>query len=333
MRAKAWSANGRSVRSARLLVLGAALLWGTTGTAQALGPGGATPLAVGTVRLVLGGAVLIVIAVARRPGEPSATHDGMPVPGRAAALRLDRSEVLPALGTAAAIAAYQLTFFAAVARTGVAVGTVIAIGSAPAATGLLDRLLRGDRPERGWGLATLLAVLGSALLLAPVGPTRVDALGLLLALGAGVSYAGYTVGSKRLMDGGRAPSAAMAIGFGGGALLVAPLLTGVDLAWLGTPRGVAVAVWLAVVTMGASYVLFGRGLRWLPSSSVATLSLAEPLTAAALGVLLLGERPGVLAAVGAAVVLSGLAVLGVPRRMAPRPHERRASPRRHPGTT
>lgn len=308
--------SGRSdAARARLLVLGAALLWGTTGTAQALGPAGASPLAVGTVRLVLGGAVLVAIALGhrlhgRRP--PARLPSG--VPRRTGGLRLDRSEVLPGLGTAATIAAYQLTFFAAVARTGVAVGTVVAIGSAPAATGLLGRLLRGERPERGWGPATLLAVAGSGLLLAPVGPTRVDAVGVLLALGAGASYAGYTVGSKQLLDGGRSPAAVMATGFGGGAVLVAPLLVRADLAWLGTPSGIAMAAWLAVATMGLSYVLFGRGLRWLPSSSVATLSLAEPLTAASLGVLVLGERPGALAAAGAAVVLAGLAVLALPRR-------------------
>ena len=41
--------------SAVLMVLLAAMLWGTTGTAQALAPPGATPLAVGTVRLTFGG--------------------------------------------------------------------------------------------------------------------------------------------------------------------------------------------------------------------------------------------------------------------------------------
>jgi drug/metabolite transporter, DME family len=50
-----------------------------------------------------------------------------------------------------------------------------------------------------------------------------------------------------------------------------------------------------------------------------TLTLAEPLTAAALGALILGERPGVLALGGVALVLGGLAALAAPRRFHARP--------------
>lgn len=292
----------RTGATARLLVLGAAVLWGTTGTSQALGPADAAPLAVGTVRLVLGGAALVALAVQGSRGV------------RVLAVARGRG-----LGAAAAsavcIAAYQLTFFAAVARTGVALGTVVAIGSAPAMTGLLGLAVRGERPERGWGPATALAVAGSALLLLGGGSgTTVDALGLLLALAAGASYAGYTIASKVLLDAGRGPTAVMALGFGGGAVLVAPLLAVVDLAWVGTPTGIAVVLWLALVTMAFAYVLFGRGLAQLPASTVSTLSLAEPLTAALLGVVLLGERPGLVGVLGGGLVLAGLLVLAVPGR-------------------
>lgn len=283
-------------------MLGAAVLWGTTGTSQALGPDDAAPLAVGTVRLVLGGAALVAVA-ARGRGGVRALAVG---PG---------SGVVPAALSAACIATYQLTFFAAVARTGVALGTVVAIGSAPAMTGLLGLLLRGERPERGWAPATGLAVAGSALLLLGGGAGgAVDGPGLVLALTAGASYAGYTVASKVLLDAGRDPTVVMALGFGGGAVLVAPLLAAVDLGWLGTPSGLAVVLWLALVTMAFSYVLFGHGLAGLPASTVSTLSLAEPLTAALLGVVLLGERPGLVGVLGGGLVLAGLLVLAAPAR-------------------
>lgn len=288
--------------TARLLVLGAAVLWGTTGTSQALAPDDAAPLAVGTVRLVLGGGALVALA-ARGRGGVRALAVG---PGRGLA---------PAALSATCIAVYQLTFFAAVARTGVALGTVVAIGSAPAATGLLGLAVRGERPERGWGPATGLAVAGSTLLLLGGGAGgAVDGLGLVLALTAGASYAGYTIASKVLLDAGRDPTVVMALGFGGGAVLVAPVLAVVDLGWLGTPSGLAVALWLALATMAVSYVLFGRGLAGLPASTVSTLSLAEPLTAALLGVVLLGERPGLVGVLGGGLVLAGLLVLAVPAR-------------------
>ena len=45
-----------------LAVLAAAVLFGTTGTSQALGPEGTTPLSIGVMRMVIGGTGLAVIA-------------------------------------------------------------------------------------------------------------------------------------------------------------------------------------------------------------------------------------------------------------------------------
>jgi DME family drug/metabolite transporter len=75
-----------------------------------------------------------------------------------------------------------------------------------------------------------------------------------------------------------------------------------------------------VVPTALAYLLFARGLSRIAASETATLTLAEPLTATLLGVIALGERPGLAAAAGAALVLSGLALLALPpRRSARRP--------------
>ena len=50
---------------ARLQVLLAAICFGTTGTAQAVGPG-ASPVAVGAARIVFGGLLLVLVARALR---------------------------------------------------------------------------------------------------------------------------------------------------------------------------------------------------------------------------------------------------------------------------
>jgi drug/metabolite transporter, DME family len=281
------------VNRSALLVLTAAVLWGTTGTAQALGPAAASPVAVGTVRVVLGGGLLTLLALRSRMGRPR---------------RVTARQATAAILSAATVAAYQPAFFAGVERAGVALGTIVTIGSAPAITGILARLL-GSRPPRGWGAATLLATTGCALLVAAPGEQRLDPLGLGFALAAGASYAVYTVGAKYLLDVGWGPGVVMGVAFGGGALLAAPLLLGLDLAWLGGPRGLAAAAWLSLATMGIAYTLFGRGLAGLAPSSVATLSLAEPLTATTLGVVVLGERLGAAGLAGAGLVLAGLMVL------------------------
>ena len=106
----------------------------------------------------------------------------------------------------------------------------------------------------------------------------------------------------------------MAAVFGGGAVLLLPLLVGLDLGWLADWRGVAMLLWLAGPTILVAYLLFGAGLREVTAAVGATLSLAEPLTAAILAVGILAERPSVTQVVGAAAIGIGLALLAVPDR-------------------
>lgn len=277
-------------------MVAAAVLWGTTGTAQALAPDGTTPLGIGAVRLVVGAAVLVALAAGAR-----ATGSGA----------LPRSMV--AVG-AACVAGYQLTFFAAVDRTGVAAGTIVAIGSAPAFAGLLGWAVRRERPVARWWPATALAVAGGALLVAGGSgdDVRLDAAGLLLALGAGASYAGYTVAAKAMLD-EHAPLRVMGVLFAGGAVLLAPLLLVEPLGWVAEPRGVAVALHLGVLTVGASYLLFGLGLGGVQVATAGTLTLAEPVTAGLLGMAVLDEALSWLAWVGVVLVFAGLVLLATPR--------------------
>jgi drug/metabolite transporter, DME family len=277
---------------ARMQVLLAAVCFGTTGTAQALGPS-ASPVAVGAARIVLGGSLLAAIAAAMgvRRARPSVT----------------------VLGIAVAVAVYQLAFFAGVALTGVAIGTVVAIGTGPAAAGALGRIVNGERLTARWGLATTAAALGVLLLVGGGGAT-IDPAGVVLAMTAGVGYASCTVLSKRLIDAGEAPEGVMAAGFGGAAILLVPVLAAAGPGFLTGAGGLAMALYLGAVPTALAYVLFSRGLRRLSSGETATIVLAEPLTATALGIAALGEQPSAVAAGGAALVLCGLAILAVPAR-------------------
>jgi DME family drug/metabolite transporter len=283
-------------QSGAWLVLAAAALWGTTGTAQALAPQGASPLTVGAARLAIGGLALLALALAR-----GALKAGPRWPRGATAL------------AAVCMAGYQLTFFAGVSSTGVAVGTVVAIGSAPVLAGAFALLLRGERPGRRWLPATALTVLGCALLASASGELQVEALGIALALGAGACYALYAVASKGLLD-THPPDAVMAVVFCLGALMLSPILFVGDLSWLAQPHGLAAALHLGLVATALAYVLFARGLRGLPAATAVTLSLAEPLTAALLGVLLLGERLSAGAWLGVGLIFAGLALLSFRRK-------------------
>jgi drug/metabolite transporter, DME family len=153
----------------------------------------------------------------------------------------------------------------------------------------------------------LLLVLGG-------GDASVDPLGIGLAVASGSGYAMYAVLAKRMLRLGHAPERVMAASFSLGALLLVPVLLTGDMAWLATGDGLALALFLGAIPTALAYVLFARGLRRLTPGETATLTLAEPLTATGLGIVALGERPGAVAGLGAALVLAGLLALAAPRR-------------------
>lgn len=308
-----------------LAVLAAAVLFGTTGTSQALGPEGTTPLSIGVMRMVIGGTGLALIAFtlaarhARRRGDPSAPT--------LASLRPSRGGLRPLLLmalTGACLALYQPLFFLGTARNGVAVGTVVALGSAPILAGLLEWALTRRMPTPTWMGATALATLGVVLLgfggeAGAGGGT--DPLGLLGSIGAGASFAVIANAQRRLLDDGWDPFTVVGGMGASSALLCAFALPFVDLAWLGTTSGLTMALWLGIATIAVAYVLFTWGLSGLTAATAATLTLGEPLTASVLGIVVLGERLSALAIVGLIVLASGLALLAwgsrTPRDPAP----------------
>ncbi len=277
------------------LILIAAILWGTTGTAQALAPAGSSPLAIGALRLALGGSALALSAWLR------------------GGLRQRSWPPLLTVAAGAFVALYQVTFFSAVLKTGVAVGTIVGIGSAPVFAGILEYLVRQRRPGRRWYFSTAVAVFGCLLLVLQAGDIRVDVVGIVLALTAGFSYAAYALAIKLLLP-GRSPEDVTAVIFCLGAIFLSPLLLMADLSWLGQINGWLMMLHLGIVATALSYWFFASGLKTVAASTAVTLSLAEPLTAAILGIVVVGERINVVSSLGLVLILSALLLLIVPGR-------------------
>ncbi len=290
-----------NLRAGVWFVLLAAMLWGTTGTSQTFAPAGFDPMVIGTLRLVIGGGAMMLVLLVQ---SGTSQLRGWPLK--------------TTLAAAAFTALYQVCFFAAVAKTGVAVGTIVGIGSAPVAGGSLGYFFRGERPGWTWFVATLLAIIGCVVLtLSSGGDVRIDPIGVTLAIGAGVAYAANTLVMKGLLE-QHEPNAVIAVVFCLGALMLAPLLIGREMAWLAAPRSIAVVLHLGLVTTALAYWLFTRGLQRVQVSTAVTLSLAEPLTAGLLGLLVLGEQLNSLSFVGISLIFSGLAVLAFGGRVAPK---------------
>jgi DME family drug/metabolite transporter len=278
-----------------MMVMLGAVLWGTVGTAQHFAPEGATPMSIGAARLALGGGVLLIYALLKG--------------------KLKGKDIFSRKSTyigAVSMASFQLTFFAAVLLTGVAMGTVVAIGSAPIFAGLISLISSKENPGLKWLISTLVSVFGCVLLVVGGDELSVNTTGILLALGAGLSYAIYTASSKNLL-GDFTPEAVTGVVFTMGAIITSPFLMIYSLDWLFTVRGIVVTMHLGLITTALAYFVFTYGLSGIKLHKAVTLTLAEPVTAALLGVFLLKENLSILSGVGMGLVFAGLVILSISR--------------------
>lgn len=277
-------------RNASLILAG--ICFGTTGTAQALGPKGISPLAVGSARLIVGSLLLFLF-------HRSATKS---------LAKISRQDLwLSAIG----VALYQITFFSAVKSTGVAIGTVTALGSAPALTGIVAFAMNREKPTKRWFVATLITTLGILILSTSKGISDFNFRGFLLAIGAGTSYSIFAVASKRALTKGVSIADAMFRIFALGAILSTPLLFIGNMHWIITPRGLGLILWLGLVPTALAYMAYAYGLAKVRASTASTLILAEPATATLLAALVLGEAITAHGWIGISVVIIGLIYLSL----------------------
>lgn len=284
-----------------IFVLVASILWGTTGTAATFAPH-VSPLAIGAAAMGLGGLLQMLIALRA-------------IKNSWAKLRGNCAYVF--IG-AAAVAVYPLAFYTSMHLAGVTIGTVVTIGSAPLLSAVIERTFDGKPLTRRWMVGASLGLLGTMLLCiakahghsaSSVGGGARSLFGILLGLVAGATYALYSWTAHRLIQQNISSGAAMGATFGLGGLLLIPVLlvTGAPLvaSWMNS----AVGLYMALVPMGLGYVLFGKGLARVAASTATTLSLIEPVVAAALAAVVVGEQLPLMGWLGAALIVSCLYVL------------------------
>lgn len=296
-------------------VLLASILWGTTGTAATFAPD-VGPLAIGAAALGIGGILQALVA--------------LPALGRAR-LHLRSRAGTVALG-AIAVFVYPLAFYSSMHLAGVAIGTVISLASAPLASGVLERVVDKQRLGGWWMTAALLGIIGSLLLIFSMPRETAAAsssvvVGIAVGLVAGAAYATYSWAVQRLMTEQIGRAAAMGAVFGGGGVLLIPVLLVTGEPLLENSQSLAVGAYMALVPMFVGYFVFGYGLAKIPASSATTLTLTEPGVATILAVVIVGERLTWLGWIGLAsfgVVLLILAL--APTRYSQRLVE-------HPGST
>jgi DME family drug/metabolite transporter len=287
-------------RTGFLAVVAGATLWGTGGLAGSALAGEGLPLAtVAAYRLGVGGGALLLLAVTGRLGR----------------LRLTGAVVRRVLVTAVLAAGYQTAYFVAVGRSSVSLATLVALGAAPVLVAAATAVLARRLPSRRTVTALLLAVAGLVLLvgLAGAGVGADPAGGALLALGAAAAFAALTMVNRTGVP-GLDPVLLTALGFSAGGLLLVPVaLLGGGAVGPATATGWWLVLYLGVVPTALAYAAYFTGLRAVPATTASLVALLEPLTAALLAAVLLGERLGAAGAVGG-LLLAAATVAVAPRR-------------------
>lgn len=257
-------------------VLLAAALWGTTGTAAAFAPD--VPAAAIGAAAMGGGGLLQAL---------SATHSMMRF-----RREIVRQKVFWIAG-AVAVAVYPLAFYGSMRLAGITVGTVVTIGSAPLLSALIEYVFDREKLSVRWMAGAVLGVSGMVLLSlaerhSAAGPHVLAGMGL--GLLAGLTYALYSWTARKMMLAGTAPKAAMGATFGLGAVLLLPVLLMTGAPLLASWGNFAVGLYMAFVPMFLGYLAFGFGLARIAASTAITLTLFEPVVAALLAVMVVGER-------------------------------------------
>ena len=282
-------ARNHAGRSVSLSLLGNGLA-GTAGTAAVLYSFNSTAPVVGFIRLALGAIALLLLA---------------PFFG-------GRVNKIPRLLTRPGIwimaitsASYQGFFFAAIERSGVATAALITTGCIPVSAGLVGWLVLRERLSWVWFISTGIAI--SGLVVASIGELKTnDASGILFAVAAGTGIGGYLNAAKVEIRAGGHPMQLPGVAFllGSLGLFIVVRNDLVQVQW--NSQAMLLALYLGVITMGLANALQILGLKGIAPGIAATMMLADPVMAAVLGVVVLGEAVTLNSAIGLLLVVIGL---------------------------
>ena len=286
-------------RSGLVQISAAAVLWGTTGVVvrQLHGSTGLGPVAIGCYRLLAAAALLLLLSGRRLARAVSGL----------------RTHPWALLAAGVGLGIYQVLYFISVADVGVGVSTVVSLGIAPVLTTVIEAVRARSRPGNRTVAVVLAALAGLALVAVAATGAATDAaprpvIGLLAAIGSGVSYALTTIISRHAAQ-GISPLVMTTTSSVVGALTLLPVALATGMGFSVTAGSVGQIGYLGAATTVLAYALFYAGLRTTASSAASVLTLLEPLTATVLAVLLLAEPLPVLTVAGGVLLLGAICVL------------------------
>jgi drug/metabolite transporter (DMT)-like permease len=286
-----------------LMLVVLSIAWGVTWPIMKIALLEIPPLSMRMATAACGAAILFAIAGLRRTT--------LYIPRGAKRLHIAASGLLNVVGFS------LFTAFAQVSATTSRV-TILAY-TMPIWACLLARLILGERLTLNRSIALVLCVTGIMVLIYPLAQAGIP-VGILLAVGAGASWAAGTIYMKwARVEGDPIANAAwqVATGFAVIAACV-PLFEGAPQLWPVSWQALFGVVFTGVVGSGIAYVLWFEVVRRLPAMTASLGVLSVPVIGVVSSMLLLGEQPTWTDAIGFTLIFAASAcvMIAPPRRAA-----------------
>jgi drug/metabolite transporter (DMT)-like permease len=185
----------------------------------------------------------------------------------------------------------------------------------PAAAALLAMPMLGERGTRWVWVGIALSFIGVVVLVAGTGVSgEGDLVGDLWMVGSVITWALYTVYTRRVSRGASASAITAATLVWGGLMLV-PLgaIESMFVMPRLTPAGMGATLFLALAAGALGYWLWSYGLAHLEAARASNYLNLLPLVAAISGTLMLGERIGPVELLGGLLIVSGVTLASLQR--------------------
>ena len=270
-----------------ILIIVAAILWGTLGVAGKLAYGyGCTPGQLMLYRMLfIFPAIIYVLLRAKR----------------------EHIKYLLLFG-AIIVTPFYLIYFYAVKFVGASTAALI-LYTAPAYVAVMSAVFLKEKLNKIIVFSLIMALCGAALVnLGEI--VNLDLLGIFTAFSAALLYAMYIITAKALISKGMASESVALVPY----LSSIPILLAYALiverhVLLDNLKQALLALYLSLIPTGLAYVLYNIGLRSVQASRASILSTIEPVSATILAWIFLGESITILKALGAALIVTSAIIV------------------------
>ncbi len=271
--------------------MGAALLWGTLGLfGRSLNSLGVVATSIVTIRIIIAFFGLVLFWALVKKKLPKINSKDIP---------------LLLIYTLTSVVAYNFLYFSAISLIPIALAAILLYLS-PIFVLLFSALLLKEKVTTHKILSALVVFVGIGMVINIKSGGQFNTLGLLYGVGAGITFALYSVLGKRLMEKNETLDVVTySFGLGGLGLFILSLLRS-EVSFQYPAQAWVLLIILGLIPTLLAFILYNSGLRKIKASEASIISTLEPVTAAILGSIVLLEKLSVLQIVGIIIVISGI---------------------------